>query len=652
MLSSISSNEHSGCARPHGRRRCDDPLSCGDGCVVDERVRARVRFDNPRRFVATASRSRSRSPRARRRPRTIGETPRRRDAAPSSSSSRATWIRPRTRSSRSPNPPAATMPRTIACARPKRCARPAISTAPRASLGGRQAAPPARRRAGPPRSARRGNRAQARRRRRKAQALLADVGRRSAAGASRTHAGVARACRGRGRRSLRGGAHARASSIAISKAPIATRTARKSRYARRARRRRAEDARGDAAARRSAAAVDRAGAARQGRARWRERCRGPNRPGGNDCSRETPAPKATSRRATSHCCCRSVRSSPRCRNRFATVFSPRISPPTMRIGRTCASTTPEKTPADAVAAYKQRRRRRRGPCRRSAAARSGRRALPPIADGARARAQSSRHRRSAAAPAAPSSDFCRMPKARRSPSTCASAASTRAAVITADTDWAERAALAFRAQFEASGGTDRRRNAPARRRSQLQGGDPCRRPAASAMPRMPASSSACVRNRRGFCCRSSRSPASPRRCSRPLTSIRRDANPGLDRDLDGVEFCDAPWLFGPVPAGRIARRSRAQIASANGVGARLFAFGMDAYALLPYMDWLLAHPDSYLTGATGDLTADSFGRMRRLTGWARFSAGIAQPVEGALERGAADAMKARVACRVRASREK
>ena len=101
----------------------------------------------------------------------------------------------------------------------------------------------------------------------------------------------------------------------------------------------------------------------------------------------------------------------------------------------------------------------------------------------------------------------------------------------------------------------------------------------------------------------------------------------------------ALWAVASVAAGsnfwRIAVRSNgifwpSQIASANGAGARLFAFGMDAYALLPYLDWLIAHPDAYLYGATGELTADSFGRIHRAVGWARFSNGIAQPVEGAL----------------------
>ena len=205
----------------------------------------------------------------------------------------------------------------------------------------------------------------------------------------------------------------------------------------------------------------------------------------------------------------------------------------------------------------------------------------------------------------------------------------RAVMITADTDWAERAAIAFRAQFEANGGSivgeaklrDNEVNfkTPILQATGALGnaGDAgifiSMRPqqARLLLPQLKIASI-----------------AAPVFGTSHIYSI--DANPGLDRDLDGVEFCDAPWLFGSVP-GRPDRDLIArQIASANGVGARLFAFGMDAYALLPYLDWLLTHPDAYVDGATGDLAADSFGRVHRIVGWARFDAGIARPVEGAL----------------------
>lgn len=205
----------------------------------------------------------------------------------------------------------------------------------------------------------------------------------------------------------------------------------------------------------------------------------------------------------------------------------------------------------------------------------------------------------------------------------------RAAIVAADADWAARAARAFRAQFEAGGGavvgetrlSDKDVNYSTSilqaTASLGEGSDVgifiSMRPqqARLLLPQLQIAN-----------------------VSAPVFATSHvyagDNNASLDRDLNGVEFCDAPWLFGPVPGRPDHNRVAAQLDSANGVGARLFAFGMDAYALLPYLDWLLTHPDAYLDGATGDLSADSFGRIRRQLGWARFSNGIALPIDGAL----------------------
>jgi outer membrane PBP1 activator LpoA protein len=106
---------------------------------------------------------------------------------------------------------------------------------------------------------------------------------------------------------------------------------------------------------------------------------------------------------------------------------------------------------------------------------------------------------------------------------------------------------------------------------------------------------------------------------------------GANHDLEGVEFCDAPWLFDAQPGlpehGEIA----AQLSSARGPAARLFAFGMDAWNLVPYIDWLREHAGSYLPGASGQLTADQFGRVRRVLIWARFQDGVAHPLNGSLQ---------------------
>jgi len=207
---------------------------------------------------------------------------------------------------------------------------------------------------------------------------------------------------------------------------------------------------------------------------------------------------------------------------------------------------------------------------------------------------------------------------------------TRAAILAADTDWAARAARAFRAQWEAAGGSlagearlaekDVNHAAAIAQATAALGADGGAGVFVSVRPQqarllLPQLKVAGV--------------------VAPVFATSHvyagDTNAALDRDLDGVEFCDAPWLFGSV-AGRPARDAIAhRLDGANGIGGRLFAFGMDAYALLPYLDWLLAHPDSYLDGATGSLTADSYGRIHRLVGWARFQNGIARPVDGALE---------------------
>ena len=205
----------------------------------------------------------------------------------------------------------------------------------------------------------------------------------------------------------------------------------------------------------------------------------------------------------------------------------------------------------------------------------------------------------------------------------------RAAIIAAESDWAERAARAFRAQFEAGGGSvigeTRLRDKDVNFSTSI----------------LQATASLGEGDDVGIFI--SMRPQQARLLLPQLKIANVNApvfatshvyagenNASLDRDLDGLEFCDAPWLFGAVPGRPDHNRIAAQLDSANGVGARLFAFGMDAYALLPYLDWLLAHPDAYLDGATGDLSADGFGRIHRLLGWARFSNGVALPLDGAL----------------------
>ena len=49
------------------------------------------------------------------------------------------------------------------------------------------------------------------------------------------------------------------------------------------------------------------------------------------------------------------------------------------------------------------------------------------------------------------------------------------------------------------------------------------------------------------------------------------------------------------------------------------------------MTYLLEHPGSYLPGASGQLTADQFGRVSRVLTWAKFQNGLARPLGGSLD---------------------
>ncbi len=227
---------------------------------------------------------------------------------------------------------------------------------------------------------------------------------------------------------------------------------------------------------------------------------------------------------------------------------------------------------------------------------------------------------------------------------------TRAVIIAATQDWAERAALAFRAQFES-------RNGQVLGEARVQDSEVnFSTMIAKAMSAVPRSGSAPSLPGAAPVVDASASETDigvfismrPQQARLLLPQLKLagysnvpvfgtshiyagDYNPGLDRDLSGVEFCDAPWLFdatpGLPPHGVITKN----LDSARGAGGRLFAMGLDAYALVPYMDWLVQHRDSYLPGATGQLAEDNYGRIQRLLTWAQFDNGAARPINGVLQ---------------------
>lgn len=113
--------------------------------------------------------------------------------------------------------------------------------------------------------------------------------------------------------------------------------------------------------------------------------------------------------------------------------------------------------------------------------------------------------------------------------------------------------------------------------------------------------------------------------------ILSGANLRMDTELDGIEYPELPWLLG-LRGGTPDPDTLGQtLPSAQGGGARLFAFGMDAWMLAAYLDQLSSDPGVQLRGATGELQLDGFGGVQRKPAWAVFSGGRSRPaLDGAL----------------------
>ncbi len=99
-------------------------------------------------------------------------------------------------------------------------------------------------------------------------------------------------------------------------------------------------------------------------------------------------------------------------------------------------------------------------------------------------------------------------------------------------------------------------------------------------------------------------------------------SPALDKDLNGIEFCDLPWLIDYSDARQEQRKTMTQaMATAGGNQARLFALGYDAFAVLPEMSRLMAFPEYRMNGLSGQLRVNDQGQIKRDLAWARFRDG-------------------------------
>ena len=100
-------------------------------------------------------------------------------------------------------------------------------------------------------------------------------------------------------------------------------------------------------------------------------------------------------------------------------------------------------------------------------------------------------------------------------------------------------------------------------------------------------------------------------------------DPVQDADLDGVLFGDMPWML--VASGRIGELKRTVQGEWPHVKSdldRLYALGVDSYAVLPHLNRLGGENAERYAGVTSALSLDPEGRLHRSLAWARFRNGV------------------------------
>jgi outer membrane PBP1 activator LpoA protein len=103
-------------------------------------------------------------------------------------------------------------------------------------------------------------------------------------------------------------------------------------------------------------------------------------------------------------------------------------------------------------------------------------------------------------------------------------------------------------------------------------------------------------------------------------------DPQASQDLNGVIFCDIPWLLNSADQGPLSARSlEPQIQQTPPDYVKLVALGLDAYRLLPELERFRADPQHRFPGATGALSLQPGNRVQRQLECARFENGTLQP---------------------------
>jgi outer membrane PBP1 activator LpoA protein len=107
------------------------------------------------------------------------------------------------------------------------------------------------------------------------------------------------------------------------------------------------------------------------------------------------------------------------------------------------------------------------------------------------------------------------------------------------------------------------------------------------------------------------------------TSDSFEPDPGANGDLDGVSFPDMPWMVSADPVtARIRDAVRGAWPARTARLDRLYAFGFDAYRLVPALRGNVLSGSGEIAGVTGKLRLDQHNRIRRDLNWTQIRNGV------------------------------
>jgi outer membrane PBP1 activator LpoA protein len=105
-----------------------------------------------------------------------------------------------------------------------------------------------------------------------------------------------------------------------------------------------------------------------------------------------------------------------------------------------------------------------------------------------------------------------------------------------------------------------------------------------------------------------------------------NGNSDDDRDLNGIQFLDIPWLLDNSKNSDYREISQLWPSGSKRLG-RLYALGIDAYRLIPALRRLMINPGESELRNTGQLTVDKYGRVKRSLLLATYEKGLPMLLE-------------------------